>query len=211
MEEQLDLFDFVPDGLVAGCDEAGRGPLAGPLAVAAVILPDDFDTSLLRDSKKLSEKRRFELEPIIKEGATAWTVILISPEEIDEKNILRATMDGMAQCYRNLEKEHPIRTYYVDGNRKPVIEGCLANIEAVVKGDDKIPEIMAASILAKTARDHYMIEVADKKWPMYGFAKHKGYGTKEHCEAIAQYGRCPIHRKSFILHNTKPVEDGGKS
>lgn len=197
MEEQLNLFQFVKTGLIAGCDEAGRGPLAGPLAVAACILPPSFDTSILDDSKKLSEKRRFALEPIIKSEAVAYTVRIVSIEEIEEKNILQATLENMAQCYFTLNEEHPISRFLVDGNKRPKILDSSVEVEAIVKGDSKIAQIMAASILAKTARDRIMMEL-DKEYPQYGFAKNKGYGTKDHLEALKKYGITPIHRPSYL-------------
>lgn len=194
-EEQLSLFDFSLPGLVCGCDEAGRGPLAGPVVVAACILPEDFDTSLLNDSKKLSEKRRFELEPLIRQEAVDFSIVFIDQYEIDRINILRATLDGMRRCYEDISSRHMISTYYVDGNRTPLIEN--ANVVTVVGGDAKIAQIMAASILAKTARDRYMVQEAEK-YPLYGFEKHKGYGTKVHYEAIKKYGPCPLHRLTFL-------------
>ena len=188
MEEQPTLFDFSRPGFVCGCDEAGRGPLAGPVCAAACILPQDFDTSVLDDSKKLSEKRRFELEPFIRENAIDWSIVFIDQEEIDSINILAATMKAMAMCYEEIAIRHPISTFYVDGNRTPAIPSDRdANVVAVVKGDSKIPEIMAASILAKTARDRFMIEM-DALYPQYGFAVHKGYGTRAHIQALEEFG-----------------------
>ena len=198
MEEQLTLFDFTRAGLVCGCDEAGRGPLAGPVCIAACILPDDFDTSLLDDSKKLSEKRRLALEPMIKANAIDWSIVFIDQDEIDSINILVATMKGMAMCYEEIASRHPISTFFVDGNRTPQIPSDRdANVVAVVKGDSKIPQVMAASILAKTARDRYMTEM-DSRYPQYGFAIHKGYGTRAHIEAIRRFGPCPLHRMTFL-------------
>lgn len=208
MEEQPTLFDFSRPGFVCGCDEAGRGPLAGPVCAAACILPQDFDTSVLDDSKRLSGKRRFELEPIIKEKAIDWSVVFIDQEEIDSINILAATMKAMALCYEEIATRHPISTFYVDGNRTPAIPSDRdANVVAVVKGDSKIPEIMAASILAKTARDRFMIEM-DALYPQYGFAVHKGYGTRAHIQALEEFGPCPLHRRTFlrrILSREEPV------
>ena len=208
MEEQPTLFDFSRPGFVCGCDEAGRGPLAGPVCAAACILPQDFDTSVLADSKKLSEKRRFELEPFIRENAVDWSIVFIDQEEIDSINILAATMKAMAMCYEEIATRHPISTFYVDGNRTPAIPSDRdANVVAVVKGDSKIPEIMAASILAKTARDRFMIEM-DALYPQYGFAVHKGYGTRAHIQALEEFGPCPLHRRTFlrrILSREEPV------
>lgn len=208
MEEQPTLFDFSRPGFVCGCDEAGRGPLAGPVCAAACILPQDFDTSVLADSKKLSEKRRFELEPFIRENAIDWSIVFIDQEKIDSINILAATMKAMAMCYEEIATRHPISTFYVDGNRTPAIPSDRdANVVAVVKGDSKIPEIMAASILAKTARDRFMIEM-DALYPQYGFAVHKGYGTRAHIQALEEFGPCPLHRRTFlrrILSREEPV------
>ena len=208
MEEQPNLFDFSRPGFVCGCDEAGRGPLAGPVCAAACILPQDFDTSVLDDSKKLSGKRRFELEPFIRENAIDWSIVFIDQEEIDSINILAATMKAMAMCYEEIATRHPISTFYVDGNRTPAIPSDRdANVVAVVKGDSKIPEIMAASILAKTARDRFMIEM-DALYPQYGFAVHKGYGTRAHIQALEEFGPCPLHRRTFlrrILSREEPV------
>lgn len=208
MEEQPTLFDFSRPGFVCGCDEAGRGPLAGPVCAAACILPQDFDTSVLADSKKLSEKRRFELEPFIRENAIDWSIVFIDQDEIDSINILAATMKAMAMCYEEIATRHPISTFYVDGNRTPAIPSDRdANVVAVVKGDSKIPEIMAASILAKTARDRFMIEM-DALYPQYGFAVHKGYGTRAHIQALEEFGPCPLHRRTFlrrILSREEPV------
>lgn len=208
MEEQPTLFDFSRPGFVCGCDEAGRGPLAGPVCAAACILPQDFDTSVLADSKKLSGKRRFELEPFIRENAVDWSIVFIDQEKIDSINILAATMKAMAMCYEEIATRHPISTFYVDGNRTPAIPSDRdANVVAVVKGDSKIPEIMAASILAKTARDRFMIEM-DALYPQYGFAVHKGYGTRAHIQALEEFGPCPLHRRTFlrrILSREEPV------
>lgn len=208
MEEQPTLFDFSRPGFVCGCDEAGRGPLAGPVCAAACILPQDFDTSVLDDSKKLSGKRRFELEPFIRENAIDWSIVFIDQEEIDSINILAATMKAMAMCYEEIAIRHSISTFYVDGNRTPAIPSDRdANVVAVVKGDSKIPEIMAASILAKTARDRFMIEM-DALYPQYGFAVHKGYGTRAHIQALEEFGPCPLHRRTFlrrILSREEPV------
>lgn len=194
-EEQLSLFDFTRPGATAGCDEAGRGPLAGPVVVAAVILPPDFNVSILNDSKKLSPKQREEAALEIKRKATAWTSVFIDPEEIDRVNILNATLEGMKRCYWYLADKYQISRYLVDGNRAPAIEG--ADVEAIVKGDAKVPQIMAASIIAKTERDHYMTEMA-KTYPLYGFEMHKGYGTRMHYEALEKYGPTPIHRRTFL-------------
>ena len=196
--EQLQLFTFACKGLVAGVDEAGRGPLAGPVAIAAVILPDDFDTAILNDSKKLSERQRFAIEPLIKEKAVDWAVVFRTVDEIERLNILGATLDGMRKCIDTLASRNDLSLVQVDGNRRPPVPSLpeLA-IETVVKGDAKIPAIMAASILAKTARDRLMIEYG-RLWPQYGFAVNKGYGTRSHIEALREYGPCPLHRPLFL-------------
>lgn len=195
MEEQLTLFDFSHHGYICGCDEAGRGPLAGPVCAASCILPDDFDTSILDDSKKLTEKKRAELEILIKEKALCWSTVLIFQDEIDEINILNATMKAMKLSYQRISRQLPVSRFLVDGNRKPPVTD--TEVEAIVKGDAKIPQIMAASILAKTERDRYMINM-DRLYPEYGFAIHKGYGTRRHYEAIKEYGPTPLHRLSFL-------------
>lgn len=195
MEEQLTLFDFSHSGYICGCDEAGRGPLAGPVCAASCILPDDFDTRLLDDSKKLSGKKRAELEIMIKERALCWSTVFIFQDEIDEINILNATMKAMKLSYLRISRQFPVSRFLVDGNRKPPVTD--TEVEAIVKGDAKIPQIMAASILAKTERDRYMINM-DRLYPEYGFAIHKGYGTRRHYEAIKEYGPTPLHRLSFL-------------
>ena len=171
------LFSDIPDddfGVVCGADEAGRGPLAGPVTAAAVVLPDDFPIEILNDSKKMCEKERDEAAVIIKEKATAWAIVSLSHKVIDRINIL-------------------VDSLLVDGNKKPDVP---VYVKAIVKGDAKIPEIMAASILAKTERDRIM-KLCDAKWPEYGYAKHKGYPTEEHREAILKYGPSPIERMTF--------------
>ncbi|MBW8312986.1 MAG: ribonuclease HII [Rhizobium sp.] len=177
---------------IAGVDEAGRGPLAGPVAVAAVILHPDRPIAGLGDSKALSEARRDALEPLIIEHAWAWHVEWVLPAEIDRLNILQATLAGMSRALRALRPaaEHAL----VDGNRLPRDLPCPA--EALVKGDAREPAIMAASILAKVARDRLMREL-DAQFPGYGFALHKGYPTPEHLEALRRLGPCAQHRRSF--------------
>ncbi len=192
MEEELYLFDLPQYDVICGADEAGRGPLAGPVVAAAVVLPKDFPIEILNDSKKLSEKKRKDAEKVIKEKAI-YSIKFISHEEIDEINILQASLKGMAEAYKEVCQKIKCDILYVDGNKIPQVEG---NVEAVVKGDSKIPEIMAASILAKTARDRYMDEM-DELYPEYGFKINKGYPTKAHRIAIQQYGSSPIHRKTF--------------
>lgn len=184
--------------LIIGTDEAGRGPLAGPVYAAAVALPPVFPFEILNDSKKLSESKRLKAEAVIKEQALAWAVTSVPAQEIDRINILNASLKAMAtSCASVIEmlraKGLEPGIVLADGNRLPDVE---IDCEAVVKGDSKIHEIMAASILAKTARDRYMLEMA-VKWPEYGFEKHKGYPTQMHYLAIEKYGPCPIHRLSF--------------
>lgn len=177
---------------VAGVDEAGRGPLAGPVAVAAVILDPARPIAGLGDSKALTEARREALEPLIRECALAWHVELVSAAEIDRLNILRATLEGMARAVHALQPcaEHAL----IDGNRLPPGLPCPA--EALVKGDAREPAIMAASILAKVARDRLMREL-DLRHPGYGFAVHKGYPTADHLENLRRLGPCDEHRRSF--------------
>lgn len=194
--EALYAFDTAKraeHGTVCGVDEAGRGPLCGPVCCAAVILNPDDPIEGVNDSKKLTEKRRDVLYEEITKRALAYKIIFISPQEIDERNILWATMDGMAQAVAGLE----ITPDYVliDGNRCP--PGLIQPAEAVVKGDANSASIAAASILAKVSRDRYMLEL-DKQYPQYQLAKHKGYPTKLHYELIAQYGIQPFYRRSFL-------------
>lgn len=177
---------------IAGVDEAGRGPLAGPVAVAAVILDPSRPIAGLGDSKALSEARREALEPLIRERALAWHIELVSAAEIDRLNILRATLAGMARAVHALvpTAQHAL----IDGNRLPPDLPCPA--EALVKGDAREPAIMAASILAKVARDRWMREL-DALHPGYGFAVHKGYPTPAHLENLRRLGPCDQHRRSF--------------
>ena len=175
-----------------GVDEAGRGPLAGDVYAAAVILPEGLEIPGLNDSKKLSEKRREELAPIIKEQAAAWCIASATVAEIEELNILNATFLAMN---RALEKLNPApELALIDGNRST---GILLPSRCIVKGDAKCADIAAASVLAKVSRDRYMLEMAEK-YPEYHFEQHKGYGTKLHYEALRQYGPSPIHRMSFL-------------
>ncbi len=177
--------------LLAGVDEVGRGPLAGPVVTAAVILDPQNPIEGLMDSKVLSEKKREALEPIIKKNALAWAIGRCEVEEIDQHNILQATMIAMQRAVAGLEQQ-PDKVL-VDGNRTPDF-GIPA--EAIVKGDQSVPEICAASILAKVCRDREMVEL-DKVYPGYGLAKHKGYPTKAHVEALQRQGVTSIHRRSF--------------
>lgn len=197
MDNQPTLFGEPEYDIVIGADEAGRGPLAGPVCAAAVILPPDFPFELLADSKQLSEKKRIIAEPVIKEKAIAWAVAWASPREIDEINILQASMLAMKRAYlkvcKQIENITGSRVLLVDGNRRPDVD---IPCQAIVKGDATIHEIMAASILAKNARDRFMVS-ASVKWPQYGFEKHKGYPCASHKAALSVYGPCPIHRLTF--------------
>lgn len=182
---------------VCGVDEAGRGPLAGPVCVSAVVLPKNTIIKGANDSKKLSEKKREELFDIIKSTALAYSIVLIDEKTIDKINILQATMQGMKQAVieLNIKPDYAL----IDGNRIPNLN---IDSEAIVKGDAKSMSIACASILAKVTRDRFMIEIA-KKYPNYQFEKHKGYGTKLHVELLNKYGACEIHRKTFLTKNTK--------
>lgn len=177
---------------ICGVDEAGRGPLAGPVCAAAVILPPDCVIEGLNDSKKLSEKKREALFDVIKDKALAYSIAMASEKEIDEINILQATFLAMKRAVDSLS----IKPDYilVDGNRDPLFG---TDTELVVKGDSLSASIAAASVLAKVTRDRFMLEI-DKKYPQYQFSKHKGYGTKLHYEMIAEYGISDVHRRTFL-------------
>jgi ribonuclease HII len=183
--------------LICGVDEAGRGPLAGPVYAAAVILGPDFDTEGLRDSKKISESKRYTLAAHIKKNALAWSLGVCSASEIDELNIHQATLLAMRRAIEGIDGYRSIKVM-VDGLFCPEIN---FPCEAIVKGDDKIVEISAASIIAKTERDLKMFEI-DKVYPAYQFKKHKGYPTKLHIEMIKRQGICEHHRKSY-----KPIKN----
>ena len=174
---------------MAGADEAGRGPLAGPLVAAAVVLPEGFDLTGLDDSKKLTTARRLELEGRIKAGAR-WTVEIVSAADVDRLNPLRASLEAMGRALAYLEPERAV----VDGNRTP--QGLTFHVEAVVKGDGRIASVAAASILAKTARDRLMVALG-AEYPAYGFERHMGYGTPAHLTALRSHGPCPEHRRSY--------------
>ncbi|MCF0237986.1 MAG: ribonuclease HII [Sphaerochaetaceae bacterium] len=185
-------------GIVIGTDEAGRGPLAGPVCASSVILPSDFPFDIIADSKALSEKKRLLAEPVIKEKAIAWAIAWATPEEIDTLNILNASLLAMKRSFIKVQKileTKNIKAHIllVDGNRKPPID---FPIQTIVKGDSKVHEIMAASILAKNARDRFM-EKAALKWPQYGFERHKGYPCPSHKAVLREIGPCPIHRLTF--------------
>ena len=179
--------------VIAGVDEAGRGPLAGPVTAAAVILPDGVVIDGLNDSKKLTEKKRELLFDVIKETAISYCIAHATVEEIEEYNILQATFLAMRRAVAGLTL--PPELVLIDGNQLPT--GLTLPARTMVKGDSHSASIAAASILAKVTRDRYMDE-QDKLYPAYGFAKHKGYGTKAHYEALASEGLSPIHRPSFL-------------
>lgn len=201
MQRGAHLLNFLhEDRVEAGCDEAGRGPLAGPVFAAAVILPRDFHHPLLNDSKKMSEKARNELRPIIESEAIAWAVEEVSAEEIDRINILNASIAGMQRAVKKLS----VRPEFllIDGNKfKPFDD---YEYKCVVKGDATYASIAAASVLAKTYRDEYMRALA-LQYPQYGWERNMGYPTKEHVEAIVQNGYTPHHRKSFHLKQLEPT------
>ncbi len=197
---QTDLFELPASGLVAGVDEVGRGPLCGPVITAAVILDPARPVEGLRDSKKLTEKKREALAVQIRERALAWCVARADVEEIDRLNILHATMLAMRRAVEGLDIQPELAL--IDGNRCPQLS---VPCQAVIKGDDQVQAIAAASILAKVARDHEMLEL-DRQYPGYGIAGHKGYPTPKHLEALARLGATPIHRRSF-----KPVQQALKA
>ena len=195
---QIDLWkiedDYLNRGtrLICGVDEAGRGPLAGPVCAAAVILPPHIELPGLNDSKKLTDKRRRELFPLIQEVAVAYGLGFASQEEIDEINILQATYLAMERAIAQLPVSP--EQLLIDGNRAKDFG---IPTQTVVKGDSLSASIAAASVLAKVARDDWMLEAA-REYPQYGFEIHKGYGTKAHYEALTAHGLCPIHRRTFL-------------
>lgn len=194
----MDWLEFEKEALakgykaVCGVDEAGRGPLAGPVCAAAVILPEGVVIDGVNDSKKLSEKKRESLFDVIREQALSYSIAYATVDEIEEINILNATMLAMRRAIDGLD----IKADYamIDGNKIPPID---IDAECIVKGDAKSMSIACASILAKVSRDRLLYKYAEE-YPMYGFDKHKGYGTAAHREAILKYGPCPYHRKSFL-------------
>lgn len=188
---QLSLY---PDLVEAGCDEAGRGCLAGPVFAAAVILPDDFECEELNDSKQLSEKARYRLRPFIEEKALAWAVGIVDHKEIDEINILNASFLAMQRAVASLK----IRPQHllIDGNRFRKYEDIPHT--CVVKGDGKLLPIAAASVLAKTYRDDFMLKIAEE-YPLYDWKNNKGYPTQKHRDAVCKYGATPYHRLTFNL------------
>ena len=201
MRDLTELKSYMhPDLLEAGCDEAGRGPLAGPVFAAAVIMPKDFYHPLLNDSKKMSQKAREELRPIIERESLAWAVVEVSAEEIDSMNILWASVEGMQRAIRQLSVKPEF--ILVDGNKFKPLDGI--PYKTVVHGDATYTSIAAASVLAKTYRDDRMKELA-LKYPQYGWERNMGYPTREHIEAIKQWGYSPYHRKSFHPKELEPT------
>lgn len=189
------LQPYLIEGRIeAGCDEAGRGCLAGPVTAAAVILPPDFSNEILNDSKQLTERQRNMLRPIIEREALAWAVAFVSPEEIDKINILRASITAMHRAIDqlSLRPEHLL----IDGNRFTAYHDIPHT--TIVKGDGKMMSIAAASVLAKTHRDEYMCRIAHE-YPCYHWLENKGYPTRAHRDAIAKFGPSPYHRMSFQL------------
>lgn len=204
MSKEIHLLPFMKEGrMEAGCDEAGRGPLAGPVFAAAVILPKDFHHPLLNDSKQMSEKEREILRPVIESEAIAWAVEAVSAEEIDELNILWASVAGMQRAVLKLSPRPDF--LLIDGNRFRPFEGYGFNeYVTVVHGDATYSSIAAASVLAKTHRDELMRELA-KQYPEYGWDRNMGYPTKEHIQAIKEYGLTPYHRRSFHPKELEPT------
>lgn len=198
-----DLWQYEKEALAAGhtsicgCDEAGAGPLAGPVYAAAVILPLGVEIDGLNDSKKLTEKKREALFPVIQEKAAAWAVAWVDAREIDETDILSARMKAMQLAIDQLEPGADFAL--IDGNRDHGRSAAiLTPHRCLVKGDSLSASIAAASILAKVSRDRYVTGVLDREYPQYQFAKHKGYGTKLHYEMLDRYGPCPAHRRTFL-------------
>ena len=193
---------YYPGKIEAGCDEAGRGCLAGSVYAAAVIFPEDYQNEALNDSKQLTDKRRKQLREIIQHDAVAWAVGVVTPEEIDKINILNASILAMHRALDQLQVRP--EAIIIDGDRfkpyRPVVDGSAIQIPhtTIVKGDGKFLSIAAASILAKTYRDDYMDELA-KEYPQYDWTSNKGYPTKKHRDAIRQYGITPYHRKTFNM------------
>lgn len=191
---------FQHEWVEAGCDEAGRGPLAGPVTAAAVILPPDWNHPLLNDSKKMSEKKRNLLRKIIEQEAVAWAVEMVMPDEIDRINILNASFAAMSRAVEKLSVKPQL--LLIDGNR--FRSNLNIPYQCIVKGDATYTSIAAASVLAKTYRDEYMMCIADE-YPLYNWKQNKGYPTREHREAVLRYGLTPYHRVSFN-HSFKQLE-----
>ncbi len=204
MLEYEQLYQSQGYKAICGVDEAGRGPLAGPVFAAAVILPEGLEIEGVTDSKKLSEKKREKLFDIITEKAVAYCIASASVEEIEEMNILQADMLAMKRAVEGLSVKADFAM--IDGNKSPKLD--IPSV-AIVKGDSSSESIAAASILAKVSRDRLMLELAET-YPEYSFEKHKGYGTKIHREAILKYGPCEIHRMSFLKKILAGKENGEK-
>lgn len=191
---------FQHEWIEAGCDEAGRGPLAGPVTAAAVILPPEWNHPLLNDSKKMSEKNRNLLRKIIEKEAVAWAVEMVMPDEIDRINILNASFAAMSRAVEKLSVKPQL--LLIDGNR--FRSNLSIPYQCIVKGDATFTSIAAASVLAKTYRDEYMMRIADE-YPVYNWKQNKGYPTREHREAVLRHGLSPYHRVSFN-HSFKQLE-----
>ena len=191
--EERTVLELSP---IAGVDEAGRGPLAGPVVAACAVIPLDYPFYYLNDSKKMSEKRREALFEVLQKEAVAFGIGIVSPERIDEINILQATYEAMREALKDMEKRFSLSPNILL-NDAVTIPGIPIPQKAIVHGDAKSLSIAAASVLAKVTRDHIMLEY-DEQYPKYGFKQHKGYGTKVHREAILTHGPCPIHRRSFL-------------
>ena len=203
MPKEIHLLNHMHEGLIeAGCDEAGRGPLAGPVFAAAVILPEGFHHPLLNDSKQMSEKSRDILREVIEKEAIAYAVEEVSAEEIDTINILNASITGMQRAVLRLDPRPEF--LLIDGNRfRPFDSYKYTDYATVVKGDGKYAPIAAASVLAKTYRDEMMRKIA-QEFPMYGWERNMGYPTPEHIDAIRRYGLTPYHRRSFHVKELEP-------
>ena len=192
-KEERTVLELSP---IAGVDEAGRGPLAGPVVAACAVIPLDYPFYYLNDSKKMSEKRREALFEDLQKEAIAFGIGIVSPERIDEINILQATYEAMREALKDMEKRFSLSPRILL-NDAVTIPGVQIPQKAIVHGDAKSLSIAAASVLAKVTRDHIMFKY-DEQYPEYGFKQHKGYGTKVHREAILTHGPCPIHRRSFL-------------
>ena len=201
--KEISLRNYLnEDVLEAGCDEAGRGPLAGPVFAAAVILPADFHHPLLNDSKKMTAAHRDKVREVIEREAVSWAVEAVSPAEIDELNILWASVTGMQRAVLRLDPKPEF--LLIDGNKfRPFDQYGRADYRTVVKGDATFASIAAASVLAKTWRDEYMKKIASE-YPMYGWERNMGYPTPEHIAAIREYGYTPYHRMSFHPRELEP-------
>lgn len=199
--QEIPLLPYMTEDLIeAGLDEAGRGPLAGPVFAAAVILPRDFHHPLLNDSKQMTQKARETLRPIIEKEAVSWAVEAVSPQEIDQINILAASITGMQRAVRRLTVKPQL--LLVDGNKFKPFDGYA--YKTVVHGDATYASIAAASVLAKTWRDEYMVKLA-AEFPQYGWDRNMGYPTPEHIEAVRKYGLTPHHRRSFHPKELEPT------